>query len=432
MPPLRIVRRLPGPLRRPIVGAADILRAFLVRRAEDTVITPDPAQRERAARLHAIATRPACRHVGTRVAVAGLFGTRCGLQRGAELMVLDLQARGVDVLAIDLAPGLNTPLDLQTTATADLDQLARFRPTDLIVHLNPPEYASALALFPPAALQGVTLVGYWAWELTVVSQDWRDCARLCDEIWTPSPFVAQAMATGIPDYHAPIRVVPHAVDRAPMTAPPAAERPALRARFGLPEHAFVVATSFSFASSYARKNPCGAIDAFRAAFRDPADPDAQPVRLVVRCNDTAAHRRLFLHLQSYAGDDPRILVWDNAVTGCRIRELYGLIDAYISLHRSEGYGLTLAEAAQTGAEVVATAWSLAPDIAARPQLHQVAYRLVLPLDSEGFYERYPGAVWAEPDILDAAARLRECHAAWRTRRLPGSVALAQECAAAPA
>jgi len=417
-----LVRRLPVPLRRMIVGTADGLRLFLERRAQQARLA-DPGLVQQDRLLMPLRERARRHPTGTRVVVAGLFSSRCGLQRGAELMVLDLRARGVAVLELDLAPGLAIASNLQTTAGADLSVLAAWGASEVVVHINPPDFARAMALFDPDALETVAVVAYWAWELTVVSPEWRACAELADEIWVPSPFVADAMARGIPEFEAPIRVVPHAVDRAPMQTLAAGERIALRRRFGLPEVAFVAGTSFSFASNYARKNPCGAIDAFRAAFRDvggdrvAADGTGQKgeVRLVVRCHDVVRHRRLFEHLVSYAGDDPRILVCDTTAVACSIREFYGLVDAYVSLHRSEGYGLNLAEAAQVGVEVIATGWGLAPDIAARPQLRAVGSRLVVPLDTEGAYERFPGALWAEPDVLEAADCLRACRTAW-TRR----------------
>lgn len=394
------------------MGAVDGLRLFLERRAEAARLA-DPGLVQQDRRLAPLRSRPRRQPGGARVAVAGLFSSRCGLQRGAELMVLDLRARGVAVLELDLTPGLAIASNIETTAGADLSVLAAWGADEVVVHINPPDFARAVALFDPEALEDVAVVGYWAWELAVVSPEWRACAELADEIWVPSPFVAEAMVRGLPGFEGAIRVVPHAVDRAPMRGIAADERIAARRRLGLPEAAFVAGTSFSFASNYARKNPCGAIDAFRAAFRDA--PGGAGARLVVRCHDVARHRRLFEHLVSYAGGDGRIVVWDTAVVACPIREFYGVIDVYVSLHRSEGYGLNLAEAAQAGVDVVATGWGLAPDIAARPQLSVVGSRLVVPLDTEGVYERFPGALWAEPDLAEAGERLRACWTAWVRR-----------------
>jgi glycosyltransferase involved in cell wall biosynthesis len=162
-----------------------------------------------------------------------------------------------------------------------------------------------------------------------------------------------------------------------------------------------VGFSFSFNSNFARKNPVAAVEAFRLAF--PGDEDA---RLIVRCNDVAGYDKLFTHLRSLGDGDSRILIWDNGEVGIGIRDFYGLLDVYFSLHRSEGYGLNLVEAVQAGLPVIATGWGLAPDIAARPGVRAVGFRLVFPLDPQGTYDSDPRARWAEPDLLEAAEALK--------------------------
>jgi glycosyltransferase involved in cell wall biosynthesis len=390
-----------------LILAANRLRRALEQRAVGT----DVSDLDNLRRLAKRPQRAGRRYSGRRVAVAGLFGARCGLQRGAELMVRDLQSRGVEVLAFDFTEALDIRPNIAPIGTSDLARLAAWQPTDLIIHLNPPQFGRVLALFPAALLSSVTVVAYWVWELTVVPLAWGEYAAFVDEIWTPSPFVAQAMAAGLADFPGSIRIVPHAVDSDPMLPIPEADRAALRGRFAIDTDCFIAGTSFSFESNYARKNPCAAIDAFRLAF-----PDDQRARLIIRCNDAGRFGRLFQHLVSFAGDDPRILIWDTAVVDCPIRAFYGLIDIYVSLHRSEGYGLTLAEAAQAGVRVLATGWSLAPDIARRSEIRTVGHRLVVPLDTQRFYDRYPGALWAEPDLGDAVGGLREAHQSWLARR----------------
>ncbi len=389
MASLGLVRRLPAPLQRAVVRGAERLRLFLEERASNEL--PDLN------RLSRLKPRGGRSKVGKRVAVAGLFGVRSGLQRGAELMVLDLQARGTDVLAFDLTAALKEPADLQTSATGDFDALIAFRPTDIVIHINPPLFARAITLLPEKLRNSTVLIGYWAWELNVLPASWRICATATDEIWCPSPFTAEVLKQGLPDYPGAISVVPHAADRDSMPVLAAGERDALRARFGLPKGAFIAGFSFSFNSNYARKNPGAAVEAFRLAFRA-----GEEARLIVRCNDVAGYHKLFTHLCSLADGDPRILIWDNSEISVGIRDFYGLLNLYLSLHRSEGYGLNLVEAAQAGLPVIATGWGLAPDIAARPGVRSIGFRLVFPLDPQGTYDSYPNARWAEPDVGEAA------------------------------
>ena len=403
---LGIVSRLPDPLRSLVIRSADDVRSVWLRRSAE-----GPLVRRSLRRLARLPARTGRRYVGRRVVVAGVFGSRCGLQRGAELMVLDLRARGAEVLAFDFTAALGIVPNMEAPATADMAQVAAWQPTDLVIHLNPPLFARVLALFPPALVTGCTVVGYWVWELNIAPPAWRAHAAFVDEIWAPSPFAAAAVSAGLPDFTGPVRAVAHNVDLDPFRATPAAGRADLRARFGLPQDCFVAGFSFSFDSSYARKNPGAVIEAFRLAFRA-----GQAVRLVVRCTDTRRFAVLFAHLASLAGDDPRILIWDHAETACPIGQFYGLIDLYISLHRSEGYGLTLAEAAQAGLPVLATGWGLAPDIANRPQLRTIGSRLVVPLDSQGPYGAVSGAVWAEPDLGEASSALQDAYALWAANR----------------
>ncbi len=393
MASLGLVRRLPAPLQRAVVRGAERLRLFLEERASNEL--PDLN------RLSRLPPRSPRRSVGTRIAVAGLFGVRSGLQRGADLMVLDLRARGIEVLAFDLTAALKEPANLQTDATGDFNALIAFQPTDIVIHINPPLFARAITLLPERLRGSAVLIGYWAWELNVLPRSWQICATAADEIWCPSPFTAEALRNGLPGYAGAISVVPHAADRDSMRRVAAGERQALRARFGVPRGAFVVGFSFSFNSNFARKNPVAAVEAFRLAF--PGDEDA---RLIVRCNDVAGYDKLFSHLRSLGDDDSRILIWDNGEVGIGIRDFYGLLDVYFSLHRSEGYGLNLVEAVQAGLPVIATGWGLAPDIAARPGVRAVGFRLVFPLDPQGTYDSDPRARWAEPDLLEAAEALK--------------------------
>jgi glycosyltransferase involved in cell wall biosynthesis len=387
---LGLVRRLPAPLQRAVVRGAERLRLFLEERASNEL--PDLN------RLARLPPRSGRATVGKRVAVAGLFGVRSGLQRGADL---DLQARGIDVLAFDLTAALKEPANLPTRATGDFAALIAFQPTDIVIHINPPLFARAITLLPEKLRNSTVLIGYWAWELNVLPASWQICATATDEIWCPSPFTAEALKQGLPAYPGAISVVPHAADRDSMPPIPPDEREALRTRFALPPTAFIAGFSFSFNSNYARKNPAACIEAFRLAF--PADADA---RLIIRCNDVAGYEKLFTHLRSLADNDPRILVWNNSETGIGIKDFYGLLDLYVSLHRSEGYGLNLVEAAQAGLAVIATGWGLAPDIAARPGVHAVGFRLVFPLDPQGTYDSDPNARWAEPDLIEAAETLK--------------------------
>jgi glycosyltransferase involved in cell wall biosynthesis len=388
-----IVQRLPAPLQRAVILAAERLRGFLEQRASNELLQLNQiaAWPPRGGRVYA----------GKRVAVAGLLSLRSGLQRGAELMLLDLAAEGREHFAFDFTTLLNETPNLTAAGSSDWKALAAFAPTDIVIHINPPLFARAITQMPEQLRRTATLIGYWAWELNVVGSDWIRCANAVDEIWCPAPLAARALAAALPNFLGKIRIIPHAVDRAPMPATTPERRRAVRAAHALACDIFVAGTSFSFDSNYMRKNPCAAIDAFLLAFPE------KDARLIIRCSDAAKHKRLFAHLSGYAGGDPRVIVWDTQAHPIGIADFYALLDVYISLHRSEGYGLNLAEAQQSGLPVIATGWELAPDLAARPNITQIGYRLIPPLDPQGTYDQLQGAHWAEPSITEAAKILLE-------------------------
>ena len=353
------------------------------------------------------------RAAARRLAVAGLFSTRCGLQRGAVLMVKEFRARGFGVQAIDLSRTLAMPLNSSFPDVIEPGRAGRLDVTDLIVHLNPTQFMEGLRALRKLVPRSSNVIGYWVWELPVLPESWRDSARHCDAIWVPSPFVADTLARQMPEFAGAIRVVPHAVDRDPIPARTPESRGAVRRRLGYGEGDFVLGYSFAFHSNYARKNPAAAVDAFRLAF-SPSDSSA---RLLIRMHDAAEHPQLRAHLVARAGADPRIRFVDLSSDRLPIVDFYHALDLYLAPFRSEGYGLHLAEATQAGLPVVATGWGLSPDILARPGVHALAYRLVPVDDPQGFFLPGPGAVWAEPDLAQAARYARHL----RERGLPSQL-----------
>jgi glycosyltransferase involved in cell wall biosynthesis len=366
--------------------------------------------------LHSARDRPR-QFEGRRVAIAGLFKTRCGLKRGAELLVRDFEARCSEVIAVELSEALNRPIDSTFPNLRKPHEIVASGITDLVIHVNPPEFMDALNQFSPALLNEVAIVGYWVWELPVLSDEWRECATYCDALWAPSAFVAKTLFLEIPGFAGEIKVVPYAVERDPMRCLSETEKLAVRTAHHLNNDQFVVGYSFAFSSNYARKNPTAAIDAFRLAF---PESDNRSNVLLIRCLDARPHNiRLFNHLVSYAGGDDRIRIIDADQHHFPIDQFFGCLNVFLALFRSEGYGLHLIEAAQVGLPIIATGWSICADIIAQPEVRTVGYRLVVPLDPQHAYEKFDGGLWAEPDVSQAAKVLQQLKVAWqRARSVP--------------
>jgi glycosyltransferase involved in cell wall biosynthesis len=320
------------------------------------------------------------------LAVAGELSATTGLGEGARLMLQALAILGVQNWELDVGPAW------RPTAKPVLARLPNLPSgVPLVVHVNAPMLPASLMRLPRAMVQGRRIIGYWAWELTRLPPEWAIGASFVHEIWVPSQFTADAVEPLRPGR---VRVVPHPVAVVP-PSPSALDRQA----FGLPDDTVVVLAVFNLASSLERKNPYAAIAAFRAAFGDRRDR-----LLVLKVGHPMHFRSEFADLAA-AADAPNIRLEARDLPPADNHALFAAADIVLSLHRSEAFGLVLAEAMQLGKPVVATGWSGNMEYMDHDSAALVGYRLVAARDRRGTYD-VAHAVWAEPDIADAVAHLR--------------------------
>lgn len=247
-------------------------------------------------------------------------------------------------------------------------------------------------LSPRNLLHGRRMIGVWAWELSKVPYEWKIGARFVHEIWAPSRFTADAFETIAPGR---VRHVPLPL----LTAYPFAVAGS-RASFELPEDCFLVLSIFSLSSSCARKNPLGIIAAFKVAFGE-----SNEALLVLKITGDEQYPEDLAAIRAAVSDAPNIRIMTGTLAEAQLHGLIKASDVVLSLHRSEGFGLIPAMAALHGVPVVATGYSGNLDFMAPNSSALVQYRLVPASDSHGVYTM-PNAVWAEPDIEDAANWLR--------------------------
>lgn len=160
---------------------------------------------------------------------------------------------------------------------------------------------------------------------------------------------------------------------------------------------------FDFNSRIERKNPMGAIAAFRAAF----PKTKENVQLLLKTIHADSQPKYFNAIREAIGDDDRIVLIDCPVSRAEICWLIQNSDAYLSLHRSEGFGRPIAEAMLLGTPVIGTGWSGCADFLNEDTGFPIAYTL-RPLEPG----EYPFAAgeWAEPDIGHAADVMRRIYA----------------------
>lgn len=356
-------------------------------------LLPVGPRRQLIARIAALAA-PGVDHTppsaGEGVIVAGELSRASGLGEGARLMLRSLASLGVPVWPLDIGP-------LLPAHSADLpppQRLASEPPPGaaLVLHVNAPWLPLVLARLPRALLRSRRTVGFWAWELAVTPPNWSVGARFVHEVWVPSRFTAKSLA---PLVSGRIRVVPH-----PLAAEALVPSPLGRAFFGLPEDAIVVLVSFNLASSFERKNPLGSIEAFHAAFGERRDRI-----LLLKVTNPHHFPADFKRLTSAVAGVANIRLETRTLPHADTLALTATADIVLSLHRSEAFGISMAEAMLLGKPVIATGWSGNMDFMDAGAATLVPHQLIPVQDARRVYE-VPGAVWADPDIAYAAAWLR--------------------------
>jgi glycosyltransferase involved in cell wall biosynthesis len=269
-----------------------------------------------------------------------------------------------------------------------------------LLHVNADQIPSVFAKLP-AKIHKTFNIGIWAWETMNFPEDWCDRFDLVDEIWVASRFMAEAVRAKAT---VPVVVMPHAV--APPKIPP--DRSWLSQLVpDLREDEFLFLFQFDALSVPHRKNPEGTIKAFTEAFTA-----GEPVRLIVKTLNADKAGDLIEDLKRLSSGY-RVSILDCALDDTDRFRLLATIDSFVSLHRAEGFGLSIAEAMAYGKPVIATNWSGNTDFMDGSTAAPVAFTLK-PLERQ--YGPYvAGTVWAEPDISEAARWMRKVYdsPAWR-------------------
>jgi glycosyltransferase involved in cell wall biosynthesis len=233
---------------------------------------------------------------------------------------------------------------------------------------------------------GVRRIAVWYWEADVVPETVPAQPTPFDEIWAPTRFIAEAFRQRVT-----VPVVPMLPG---LELPRFAPRP--RADFGLRDDRFLFLFTFDMASLMARKNPLAVVEAFRRAFR-PGEP-AELVIKVARGDESPAD----LAALTAACADNGVTLLNQLWPREELLALMNCCDCYVSLHRSEGLGLGMAETMLMGKPVIATNYSGNLDFMT-PETSYLVDCVRVPVPAS--VPQYPpGSHWAEPSI-DHAARL---------------------------
>jgi hypothetical protein len=227
-------------------------------------------------------------------------------------------------------------------------------------------------------------IGYWPWETTALPEAWNHVYNSIDEIWASSNFLRSVYgsATQKPVEHMPLHV-----------------------NVENPKYPEDLLSIFDFNSRIERKNPLGSIEAFRKAF----PYEINKVQLILKTLHGNTRPKDLASVKQAIGSDDRIVIVDGSLSRAELCGLIALSNAYLSLHRSEGFGRPLVEAMLLDTPVVATQWSGSADFLDAASGFPVG-SVLRPVRRE----EYPFAAgqWAEPDLAEAAVHMRQLYDAY--------------------
>ena len=316
------------------------------------------------------------------VNVAGFFTAELGVGEAARLLVCGLDAASIPALPIQgqLIPPSRQGADF---AHAGIDEAAY--PINILC-IN----GDGVPVFAREAgrsfFEGRYTIALWFWEVGDPPADWSRAYEFVDEVWVASQHIYDAIA--------PTSPVPVVRMRLPVVAPAVAA--STRADLGLPADGFLFLYVHDYHSVAARKNPLGLIDAFAHAFA-PGSGAKLVVKSINADTRPEEHERVVL---AAAGHEDIALI-DGYVSASEKNAMIAACDCYVSLHRSEGFGLTVAEAMLLGKPVIATRYGGTLEFTTDENAYLVRWDPVTV--GEGAYPYPADAVWAEPDLDHAAA-----------------------------
>jgi len=318
------------------------------------------------------------------VNILGHFRYSSGLQEAAFGIVRGLQTSNIP----------SSCRDLPVIFSCDWRDRERYQGLELF---DTTLYVAAVNTFPEVwyprcglhRREGVRRIAVWYWELEQLPDEWLPKLSWADEVWAPTRFIADAFRKAVN-----VPVIPML---------PGVEVPKFvaksRAELNLPTDRTLFLFSFDMGSVMARKNPLGVIAAFRLAFRSD-----EAVHLVIKVSRGSADPASFVKLQAAIDEIPNATLLDCVLTRDDALSLLQAADCYVSLHRSEGLGLGLAESMLMGKPVIATGYSGNLDFMTPDTAHLIDYKLV-PITED--LSPYPkGCLWADPSIEQAASAMR--------------------------
>lgn len=317
--------------------------------------------------------------------IAGHLSAELGIGQSARLILAAAQATNLPINTLNTSRTLSRQLEKYSKTT-----VTSLYPVTISI-INADHFHVWADDVGIELVQKTICIGVWAWETEDFPSTMHKALNFVDEIWAVSDFVKNSISKHTKK---PIYVIP-----TPIIAPKASEK-LDRRLLNLPIDRAFNLFIFDYLSVFNRKNPIGLVRAHVQAF-----PNEDGPILVIKSINSDFDNENCEKLKYSIANRKDIILIEEYLTREQLTALMNECQAYISLHRSEGYGLTIAEAMALGKPVIATGYSGNLDFMTTENSLLVPYKLTKV--GNGSYPYDPESMWAEPDLNVAADYLKK-------------------------
>ncbi|WP_128330735.1 glycosyltransferase family 4 protein [Apibacter sp. HY039] len=259
-----------------------------------------------------------------------------------------------------------------------------------IVHVNMDTTWEFLKEKSPSFYKDKYNIGFWAWEMEDFPEKYCENFSFYDEIWTCSKYCLDSISLKSP---IPVINIPHPIDINSLKINESYDSE-------LKSDTYKFLFIFDYNSLILRKNVMAVIDAFEKAF----GTENEKVSLILKASIPSHHpedkNRIVKRIENFKN----IFYKEEMLRREDLLSLINQSDCYVSLHRSEGFGLTIAEAMALGKPVIATGYSGNMEFMNINNSYPVKYELTELKKDIG--PLLKGNFWSEPSV-DHAAELMQ-------------------------
>ncbi|GAA4148924.1 glycosyltransferase [Chryseobacterium ginsenosidimutans] len=322
------------------------------------------------------------------VNVFGFIGGEFGLGEAVRLIIKALNKAEIPVSLINY--DIKTNHRHEDSTFKDYSNDAVY-PINLVL-LGPSEGKKILAHYPEHFFKNKYNIFYLNWESEYIPQEYVDNLNFYDEIWVPAQYCKDIL---VKYCDLPVNVIPYPIEIE------VDDKKDEESENFYNNDSFNFFFMFDYNSTLERKNTLNLINAFEKAF----GKTDKSVSLTIKTSKSTKFAKERELLESRISGFQNIKIVEKIYDKQTLYKIIRGCDAYVSLHRSEGFGLTMAEAMFFGKPVIATNYSGNLEFMNDENSFLVDFKKAKIDSSIINYDS--NTVWSEPNVDHAAELMKQ-------------------------